>query len=113
VKTVQSAFSDVENALVTRTRTEQQAIAQKHQVEALRTYEKLARMRYREGITSYLEVLDAERALFDTELQYAQTRSNLYKSVVSVYRAIAGGWADRAAMDAIQPDDPVDRRETN
>ncbi len=110
VKSVQNAFRDVEDALVVRSRTEQQATALAKQVDALRVYERLARMRYREGVTSYLEVLDAERALFSTELEYAQTKANLYKSVVDVYRAVAGGWADRVALEAVQPDDPVEQR---
>jgi multidrug efflux system outer membrane protein len=110
VKSVQNAFREVEDALVTRSRTEEQFTAQGKQDAALRTYERLARMRYMEGVTSYLEVLDAERALFSTELEFAQTQSNLYRSVVNVYRAIAGGWADRVAMKAVQPMDPVEPR---
>ena len=110
VKAVQSAFGDVENALVDRTRTQEQQDAQANQVKALQTYERLARMRYTEGVTSYLEVLDAERALFSTELQYAQTQGELYKTVVGVYRAIAGGWVDWASGASVQPDDPVEPR---
>jgi multidrug efflux system outer membrane protein len=107
---VQNAFRDVEDALAGRSRTQEVHDAQGKQVEALRIYDRLARMRYREGVTSYLEVLDAERSLFDTELQFAQTQANLYKSVVSVYRAVAGGWVDQAADRAFLPADPVDTR---
>jgi multidrug efflux system outer membrane protein len=110
VQSVQNAFRDVEDALVGRSRTQEVHDAQGMQVEALRVYDRLARMRYREGVTSYLEVLDAERSLFDTELQYAQTQANLYKSVVSVYRAVAGGWVDQAADRAFLPIDPVETR---
>jgi len=110
VQSVQNAFRDAEDALVERTRTQEIHDAQGKQVEALRVYERLARMRYREGVTSYLEVLDAERSLFDTELQFAQTQANLHKSVVSVYRALAGGWVDQAADRAFMPSDPVETR---
>ncbi len=68
-------------------------------------------MRYNEGVTSYLEVLDAERNLFSTELQLAQTQARLYRSVVGAYRAFAGGWADSAAMMSFQPADPTERRD--
>jgi multidrug efflux system outer membrane protein len=111
VQAVQSAFRDAEDALVGRSRTQEQEEAQANQVRSLRQYERLARMRYRDGVTSYLEVLDAERSLFSTELEYAQTQGNLLKSVVGVYKAFAGGWADWVAMEAYQPDDPVDRRD--
>jgi multidrug efflux system outer membrane protein len=110
VQSVQNAFRDAEDALVERSRTQEVHDAQGKQVEALRVYDRLARMRYLEGVTSYLEVLDAERSLFDTELQFAQTQANLYKSVVSVYRAVAGGWVDRAADRAFMPSDPVETR---
>jgi outer membrane protein, multidrug efflux system len=111
VNAVHQAFADAENVLSDRTRTEQQRDAQKNQVTALRTYERLARMRYSEGVTSYLEVLDAERSLFDTELSYAQTQAHLSKSVVNIYRAFAGGWLDWASAKAVLPSDPVERRE--
>jgi outer membrane protein, multidrug efflux system len=111
VNTVHSAFADAENILVERSHTEQQRDAERNQVKALRTYERLARMRYTEGVTSYLEVLDAERTLFDTELSYAQTQARLSKSVVGIYRAFAGGWLDWASAKAVLPSDPVDRRE--
>jgi multidrug efflux system outer membrane protein len=110
VSTVQNAFGDAENALVERSRTQEQHDAQENEVKALRVYERLARMRYTEGVTSYLEVLDAERALFSTELDYAQTQARLSKSVVGVYRAFAGGWLDWAAAAAAQPADPVEQR---
>jgi multidrug efflux system outer membrane protein len=111
VSTVQRAFADAENVLVERSRTEQQRDAERNQVKALRTYVRLARMRYTEGVTSYLEVLDAERALFDTELLYSQTQARLSKSVVGIYRAFAGGWLDKASAESVLPSEPVDRRE--
>ena len=111
VQTVKNAFRDVEDALVERSKTELQHGAQVKQVQALRTYGRLANMRYKEGVTSYLEVLDAERTLFSTELQLAQTQARLYRSIVGAYRAFGGGWVDNAAMKAYLPGDPVERRD--
>ncbi|MRR36487.1 efflux transporter outer membrane subunit [bacterium] len=111
VQTGKNAFRDVEDALVERSKTEQQQIAQEKQVQALRTYGRLANMRYKEGVTSYLEVLDADRNLFSTELQLAQTQARLYRSIVGAYRAFGGGWVDNAAQEAYLPGDPVERRE--
>ena len=107
---MQNAFRDVEDALVDRSRTQEQLFAQQNQLNALRVYERLARMRYNEGVTSYLEVLDAQRSLFSTELDFAQTRGRLSKFVVSVYRSMASGWLDQAAAAAYQPADPAEPR---
>jgi multidrug efflux system outer membrane protein len=111
VQAVSNAFRETEDALTDRSRTGEQFVAEGHQVVALETYARLARMRYDEGVTSYLEVLDAERSLFATQLDYAQTQSNLYKSVVSVYRALAGSWLDRAAIESFQIEEEVEPRE--
>ena len=111
VRAVQNAFADAEDALVSRTRTQEERDAVAQQLEALRSYERLSRMRYRDGVTSYLEVLDAERSLFDTELGYAQTQARLLQSVVVLYRAFGGGWVDWASERAFLPEDPVETRE--
>lgn len=110
VRSVQNAFADAEDALVSRSRTQEEKDAVAMQVAALRSYEKLSRMRYREGVTSYLEVLDAERSLFDTELGFAQTQAELLRTVVALYRAFGGGWTDWVAWKADLPDDPVETR---
>lgn len=49
-------------------------------------------MRYNGGITTYLEVLDAQRALFTQQLNLAQARANEFQSVVALYTALGGGW---------------------
>ena len=64
-------------------------------------------LRYDEGATSYLEVLDAERNLFNSELGYAQSRATLMKSVVGIFSALAGGWLDKMAFESYQPMNPV------
>ena len=70
--------------------------SQANQVEALRTYTKFARLRYDNGYTSYIEVLDAERSLFDAELSYTQTRGLVLNAMVDVYKATGGGWVTQA-----------------
>lgn len=99
-KAIQSGFQEVDDALVDQGRTRVQLDAQKKQVEALRTYARLARLRYNNGYTSYIEVLDAERSLFNAELSYAQTQDVLFRAFVNLYKAMGGGWvveADRMA----------------
>jgi multidrug efflux system outer membrane protein len=111
VQTVHNAFREAENALTDRTRTGEQEDAEGKRVAALATYARLAKMRYAEGATNYLEVLDAERALFSTQLDYAQTRSGLYKSVVTIHQALAGSWLDQAATSSFQVEKNVKTRE--
>ena len=52
----------------------------------------LANTRYDNGYSSYLEVLDAERSLFDSEMQLAAARSERLSSIVNVCLALGGGW---------------------
>jgi multidrug efflux system outer membrane protein len=67
-------------------------------------------MRYEEGATSYLEVLDAERNLFNSELGYVQSRATLLKSAVGIFSSLAGGWLDKTAFESYQPMNPVDEQ---
>jgi multidrug efflux system outer membrane protein len=56
----------------------------------------LADMRYQAGLSSYLDLLDAERALFASELAQAQTRQLQLVSVVQLYKALGGSWTEDA-----------------
>ncbi|MGO9016554.1 MAG: efflux transporter outer membrane subunit [Dissulfurispiraceae bacterium] len=91
-QTIQNAFRDVEDSLADQHRTREQLEALTRQVEALRTYARVARLRYDNGYTSYIEVLDAERSLFSAELNYTQTQGTLFQSLVNLYKAMGGGW---------------------
>jgi outer membrane protein, multidrug efflux system len=93
---IQSAFRDVDDALIDQKRTREQLEAQKRQVAALSDYARVARLRYDEGYTSYLEVLDAERSLFNAELEYAQSQGTLFQALVNLYKAMGGGWVTEA-----------------
>jgi outer membrane protein, multidrug efflux system len=95
-QSVQSAFRDVEDALIDQKRSREQLDAQGRQVEALRTYARVARLRYDNGYTSYIDVLDADRSLFDAELSYTETKGTLFQALVNVYKAMGGGWVCEA-----------------
>lgn len=95
-KAIQSAFGDVENALVASSKSREQMDFQAGQVEALRSYAHYARLRYDNGYTSYIEVLDAERSLFDAEINYTRTRGQVFTSMVDLYKATGGGWVGKA-----------------
>lgn len=91
-KAIQNAFREVDDALVDQKRTREQLLSQQRQVEALRDYAGIARLRYENGYTSYIEVLDAERSLFNAELSYTETQGALFQAIVDLYKAMGGGW---------------------
>jgi multidrug efflux system outer membrane protein len=62
------------------------------QTEAARTYLKLSQARYDNGYVSYLEVLDAERSFFDSELNLSLLSQEKLSSVMQLYKALGGGW---------------------
>jgi multidrug efflux system outer membrane protein len=111
VNAVHNAFRDAEDALVDRTKTAEQADAEGKRVAALTGYLDLASSRYTEGVTSYLEVLDADRNLYSSDLEYTLTKAGVYKTVIGVYRALAGGWLDAASATSFQVTDSPGRRE--
>ncbi len=91
-QSIQDAFREVNDALVDQKRSREQLEAQGRQAEALRAYAWAARQRYNIGYTSYIEVLDADRSLFDAELSYTATRGALFNALVALYKAMGGGW---------------------
>jgi multidrug efflux system outer membrane protein len=93
---IQNAFREVADALVDHQKSRQQLAAQERQVEALRNYARLAWLRFENGYTSYLEVLDARRSLFDAELQQTLTQGTVFQALVNVYKAMGGGWVTKA-----------------
>lgn len=102
-QSIQTAFGEVENALVDQAKTRDQVIAQQRQVAALDRYAYLAGLRYDNGYTSYIEVLDAQRSLFQAQLQLAQTQGQLYFALINLYKALGGGWVDEAEKLAPAP----------
>jgi multidrug efflux system outer membrane protein len=89
---VQNAFRDVNDSLVGREQTAKQLDALKKQVGSLTEYEEIARLRYDNGYTDYLTVLDAERNLFSAQLQYTQTHVSLHQTLIGLYKSMGGGW---------------------
>ena len=95
-QTIQTAFREVNDALADQNLTRKQLEAQKQRVSALRIYADLARIRFDNGYSSYIEVLDAERSLFDVELAYVQTQGSLFQALINLYKAMGGGWVTEA-----------------
>jgi multidrug efflux system outer membrane protein len=95
-KAIQQAFREVDDALVDQDRTREQLQAQKRQVASLEIYAGTARLRYENGYTSFIEVLDAERSLFNSQLQYTQSQQVQLQAMINVYKAMGGGWVVEA-----------------
>ncbi len=91
-KTVLQAFRETEDALMAYRKTGEQASAQADRVAAERKVLELAELRYRGGVADYLEVLDAQRSLFDAELAETDTIATHLISLVRLYKALGGGW---------------------
>ena len=95
-KAIQNAFSDVENALVNREMLDEQLKAQERLVKASREYDRLAKLQFDGGYSPYSTVLQAQQQLFPAELDLAKTRASLFDSLVTIYKAMGGGWVTTA-----------------
>jgi multidrug efflux system outer membrane protein len=91
-RSIRNAFRDVEDALVSyRKATERLGISGRR-VTAQKGVLSLSESRYRGGVSPYLDVLDAQRELFNAELDQASTRLDQLVALVQLYRALGGGW---------------------
>jgi len=91
-QTIQRAFGDVSDALIGYQKLHQVRVAQETSVKDLQDSVSTSLIRYRGGITTYLEVLDGQRSLFNAEIVLAQARGSEYQSLVQLYKALGGGW---------------------
>jgi multidrug efflux system outer membrane protein len=91
-KTVQQAFREVADSLAGCRKLAELRTQQEGLVESLRQGVELADLAYKGGVASYLEYLDAERQLLDAQLLLVQTRRQESTNVVTLYRALGGGW---------------------
>ncbi|MGA2415889.1 MAG: efflux transporter outer membrane subunit [Candidatus Sulfotelmatobacter sp.] len=89
---IQLAFRDVSDALIGYQKLHEVRVAQETTVKDLQDTVNTSLVRYRGGITTYLEVLDGQRSLFTAELSLAQARGGEYQSLVQLYKALGGGW---------------------
>jgi multidrug efflux system outer membrane protein len=92
-KAIQTAFREVADALAGRATLGAQLAAQQAQVDAETDRFRLADLRYRNGVSSYLEVLDSQRSLFLLQQALAQVRLAYWQNQVTLYKALGGGAA--------------------
>jgi outer membrane protein TolC len=91
-KSVLFALEDVENALVSYLREVDRRRSLDEAVTANRRAVELADDLYRKGLTSFIDVLDAQRALYLTEADLGRSTAEVTLNLVLLYKALGGGW---------------------
>ena len=97
-KSIQTAFREASDALVSRKTLKDQLDAQARQLEAEQVRYKLSDLRYTNGIASYLDLLDAQRSLFSLEQAVVQVRLTQLQNQINLYKVLGGGWTEPAAV---------------
>ncbi len=93
-RTILQAFREVEDSLVAHKKAGEQRASQRLRVTAERKVLELAELRYRGGVAAYLEVLDAQRSLFNAEVEEVQTINDDWVTLIRLYKALGGGWTE-------------------
>ncbi|MFT5933614.1 MAG: multidrug efflux system outer membrane protein [Hydrogenophaga sp.] len=93
-KTIQTAFREVADALAGRATLGDQLRAQQAQATAEAERFRLSDLRYRNGVASFLDVLDAQRSLFAVEQSLALNQLALQQNQVALFKALGGGWRE-------------------
>jgi multidrug efflux system outer membrane protein len=104
---VLNALSEVSGALIALDRLRAQRGHQEAEVRARTETVEMAKVRFRNGVASYLEVVQAEQNLFPAELQLAQTIGAQFTALALLYRALGGGWMQPAVTPAPRPAPPT------
>jgi multidrug efflux system outer membrane protein len=91
-QTIQQAFREVEDALIAHRKAREALAEQRLAVAASREALSIAETRYTSGLTSYLDVLDAQRTVLAAEVAESRTLLAQLVAVVQLYRALGGGW---------------------
>ena len=106
-QSILQALREVEDALAGIRWYREELAAREFQLNAAQSASDLSWARYNGGVTSYLEVLDSDRSLFDAQLAAAEIRRRELVSIVSLYKALGGGWVlpeSAATTTAVQPE---------
>ncbi len=91
-ETIHNAFREVSDALIQYRKVKETRAQQELLVTTLQDRSRMAHIRYEGGVDTLLNALDADRELFDAELNLAQTKRNELLSLVQLYKALGGGW---------------------
>ncbi|CAL1241294.1 TolC family protein [Candidatus Methylocalor cossyra] len=97
-QTVLNALEETENALVNYNRQWARTRLLESAAAASQRAHELARLRFEDGMTDFLTVLDTEKRLLDDQQALAQSQTSTATALVAVYKALGGGWENYAAQ---------------
>ena len=89
---MRNAFAEVNNSLDAISRYQEQLTELLAQQDVAQETLRIAQNRYRNGYSSYLDVLDAQRTLYSVQTSVVQVKNNLLLAQIDLYRALGGGW---------------------
>jgi multidrug efflux system outer membrane protein len=102
---VLNAFKEVNDALIAYEKTQQIFLFQRERVQTVEEYFYLATLRYNEGQIDYLTYLDAERQVFNAQLECAGAQGDVFVSLVDIYKSLGGGWVVDADIQSLRMND--------
>ena len=97
---VLEAFREVSDSLNGFYKTGETLKARLDLEQASTEYLSLATKRWRNGVLAYIDVLDAQRSLFEAQIGVSEARENQLRALVALYKAVGGGW-DPAELAAV------------
>jgi multidrug efflux system outer membrane protein len=98
-KTLQTAFREVDDALAARATLDEQLVAQRAVLEDTSQSYHLAELRFRNGVDSYLSVLDAQRALYSAQQSVVSLELTRLQNMATLYKALGGGIRENTGRD--------------
>jgi len=101
-KTVQTAFKEVNDALVSLRENGEGEQAQERRAKAAAKTLELSQLRYEAGYSPFLEVLDAQRSANEAQLAYIATRQARLASAVDLFKSLGGGWKDDFKAESLK-----------
>ncbi|MDB5748198.1 MAG: multidrug transporter, partial [Massilia sp.] len=106
-RTIQSAFREVSDALAGQATFNEQLRAQRAVAAAESERFRLSDLRYRSGTASYLDLLDAQRSLFQAQQLAVQANLQRLQNQVTLYRVLGGGWSDTRVTPVVTASAPA------
>lgn len=92
LQVILTALQEVDNALIAHKNSKEALVIEFARERDLKTYLHLATLQYQNGLVDYLNVLDAERRLFEAQLDLAKGQADVFLTLVNIYKALGGGW---------------------
>ncbi|MDH5428614.1 MAG: efflux transporter outer membrane subunit [Nitrospirota bacterium] len=102
-QTILTAFREVADVLTALETRQEQLGYQQQRVQSAQEARELAEIRYRQGLVTYLDVLEAQRTVLAAELQLVQTQRARLTDMVTLFKAIGGGWGEELLVRTTLP----------